>query len=68
MAETQGDEPNIKNFNSNQIRNNPLKIKRFSQALDREQLYAENLSLKGRVKELSELNTKMKTQLSITEK
>lgn len=68
MSEAIEEENNNKSQNHNQLRTNLIKTKKNSLAHDREYLYAENLELKSRVKELNELNMKLKTQLSITEK
>lgn len=36
--------------------------------MDKERLYEENFDLKSRVKELEEMNLKLKTQLTVAEK
>lgn len=53
---------------SNQLRSNQIRNKKNSLPHDREQLYAENIELKSKVKQLTEINLKLRTQLSINEK
>jgi hypothetical protein len=50
------------------LRSNHIRNKKSLASHDKEQLYAENIELRDRIKELIEINTKMKTQLSVTEK
>lgn len=68
MSEHVEEDSNQKNQNHNQLRTNLIKTKKNSLPHDREHLYAENLDLKSRLRDLSELNMKLKTQLAITEK
>lgn len=68
MNEVPEEDSHNKNNASNQLRTNLIKTKKNSLPHDREYLYAENLELKNKIKELTDLNTKIKTQLSATEK
>ena len=47
------------------LKNNEIKVKKRIIPIEKKQLYAENLELKSKIKDLIEINTKIKTQLSI---
>jgi hypothetical protein len=55
-------------FASNQLKNNHIRTKKSHPVQDREQLYADNMGLRSKIKEVNEANIKLKTQLLITEK
>lgn len=53
MTDIPEEDPQNRNHTSNQLRTNQIKTKKNSLPHDREYLYAENLDLKNKIKELT---------------
>ncbi len=54
--------------NAGGIKYNQIKLRKKGVPIEKEKLYEENYELRNKVKELEEINLKLKTQLTVTEK